>query len=337
MRAAVLESNGRIVCREADRPSPGPGSVLVKVAYCGICGSDIPRVYDNTARYYPIILGHEFSGTIEELGEGVDGIEVGSKAVGVPLIPCMRCDDCRNGNYSACRDYSFIGSRRNGAMAEYVEVPKENIIVLPDGFDLRAAAMIEPATVAYHALLMCGDIKGKDVAVIGCGIIGIFTIILAKVMGAGHVTAIGRGIEGLDAAEIAGADQVITSDGCTDRSFGLVIECSGSDATMHKAIEIAGVRGTVCYIGTPKKEITFTVRQWEQINRKECTVKGSWMSYSGDFPGREWKDIIRMMDDGKIELSRISCYSIESLEKVNDIFEDIHTGITKGRKLLEIR
>ena len=120
MRAIVLHAPGDIRLEERPMPEPGAGAILVRVASVGVCGSDLPRMLVKGAWKMPLITGHEFSGRIERLGEGVEGWEVG-ELVGIsPLLPCNQCSQCLTGNFSRCRDYDYFGSRRDGAYAEYV-------------------------------------------------------------------------------------------------------------------------------------------------------------------------------------------------------------------------
>ena len=128
MKAAVVCANEDVRYQEIEDVSAGPGAVTVRVAASGICGSDVPRVLHNGVHFYPIVLGHEFSGEVAEVGEGVTKVKKGDRVSGVPLLPCMKCEDCQNGNYSLCRHYSFIGSRQQGSNADYVVLPQENVV-----------------------------------------------------------------------------------------------------------------------------------------------------------------------------------------------------------------
>ena len=129
MKAAVVCANEDVQYLDYEEPIPGPGEVKVKVRASGICGSDIPRVLHNGVHFYPIVLGHEFSGDVVEIGEGVTKVKVGDRVSGAPLKPCMKCDDCQNGNFSLCKHYSFIGSREQGSNADYVVIPEQNAVV----------------------------------------------------------------------------------------------------------------------------------------------------------------------------------------------------------------
>lgn len=342
MKALVLESNGHLVYREVPNTIALGNNVLIKVEYCGICGSDIPRVFDNAARSYPMILGHEFSGSIADVGEDVHGLKKGDRVIAAPLIPCMQCDDCKKGNYSLCSSYSFVGSRRMGAMADYVVVPAQNVLKFSEAISYQQAATIEPATVGLHAMYHCKFEQGSNVAVIGCGIIGLDTMQWLKIKGAKKVVAVGRGEYGLNVAEKIGAETVSTKNTSAEdilklypQGFDFVFECSGAEQTMHLAIELVGKKGTVCFVGTPKKDVSFTIKEWEQINRKECFVTGSWMSYSAPFPGKEWSETIVAMEMGRFRNIPERVYAVFPMHEGAKAFQMIREGKSKGRVLLK--
>ncbi len=128
MKAGVVHAKDDIRYEECEKPMPKKGQVLIKVKYTGICGSDVPRVNGDACHFFPNVLGHEFSGVVEAVGEGVTRVAPGDRVAGVPLVPCMECEDCQKGDYSLCRHYRFIGSREFGSFAEYVVVPERNAV-----------------------------------------------------------------------------------------------------------------------------------------------------------------------------------------------------------------
>lgn len=334
MRAVVLEKNKTLVEREVPTPEVGAGMVRIRVAVCGICGSDIPRVFANGARHYPLILGHEFSGVVDALGEGVSDFSIGERVTAAPLLPCGKCAACRSGDYGLCEHYGFLGSRQDGAMAEYVTVPAQNVLRLPKTLPFVQAATIEPATVALHGLWKAGEIKGRTVAVIGCGIIGLYALQWVRLLGASHVTAIGRSERGLGAARELRADKCCGfNDGVTQmHHYDFVVECVGAPETMRMAWQIVERNGTICLIGTPKREVCFSPREWEEINRRECWVTGSWMSYSSPFPGREWQETILRMEDGSLRIVPGMVQRVYPMEKAAEAFDDAREG--GGRRMI---
>lgn len=336
MKAAVLYGNEDIRYEEIEKPKAGKGEVIVRVAMSGICGSDVPRVLYNGAHYYPIILGHEFSGIIDEIGEGVENLSVGQRVSGAPLLPCMKCDDCRKGNFSLCKHYSFIGSREAGSFAEYVKIPAVNAIPFDDSVSFERGALFEPATVSLHGI-MCADYRGGGrVAVIGTGTIGLFAMQWAKIYGAKDVTMFDISDERLEIARNLGADYTVnTSKEQTDERFDCVLECAGQPATTLQAFELAANKATVCFIGTPHKDVTFTPRQWENMNRKEFRLTGSWMSYSAPFPGKEWELTAHFFGNGQLKYHETMVYRKYHLSTAQEAFQEFKTpGAVTGRIML---
>jgi len=298
MKAAVLYAKDDLRYEEYPMPRPGYGEVLVKVKATGICGSDIPRVLGDAAHYYPIVLGHEFSGEVVEIGDGVTTIKTGDRVAGVPLVPCLKCEDCQKGDYSLCKNYTFIGSRIQGSFSDYVKIPERNAVRFGSNVSYEQGAFFEPSTVALHGLNRADYKGGQDVAILGGGTIGLFTAQWAKLFGAKRVFVFDIENERLELAKKLGADVVIntldrnfknTVDELTEgKGFGYVYETAGVDITMKLAFELAGNKAGVCFIGTTDKELVFGPGLFEKMNRKEFSLTGSWMSYSAPFPGREW-------------------------------------------------
>jgi L-iditol 2-dehydrogenase len=148
MQAAVLNQPGDITLEDVPMPTPAPDEALVKVAACGVCGSDLARMLHKGTYRFPLICGHEFSGHVVEVGSDVRDVAVGDLVAVPPMIPCFACEQCQRGRFSLCEDYDYFGSRRDGAYAEFVCVPQSNLFVMPRGLDPRAAAMIDPAAIA---------------------------------------------------------------------------------------------------------------------------------------------------------------------------------------------
>ena len=312
MKAAVVFANDDIRYTDVDEPAVTDGTVKVKVAVSGICGSDLPRVFENGAHSYPIILGHEFSGEVVETGKGVERIKVGDRIAGVPLIPCMTCESCQKGNYSLCSNYSFIGSRRQGSNADFIVIPERNAIALDKSVTFEQGAMFEPSTVALHGLLQNGYRGGGTVAVLGGGTIGIFTLQWANLLGAKKTAVFDISGERLKLAARTGAGETFNTreegflnkamDFTGAKGFDYVFETAGVTDTMKMAFRLAANKANVCFIGTPHKELCFSPAEWENMNRKEFTLTGSWMSYSAPFPGKEWSMTAEYFAAGKLRL-----------------------------------
>jgi L-iditol 2-dehydrogenase len=346
MKAGVLHAREDIRYEDIETPSPKEGEVLIKVKYTGICGSDVPRVNGDAAHYYPIVLGHEFSGVVAEVGKGVTGLKVGDRVAGVPLVPCLKCEDCQRGDYSLCKHYSFIGSRRFGSFAEYVAVPEKNAFKFDDSISFEQGAFFEPVTVALHGLNRLNFRGGKTVAVLGGGTIGLFTMQWAKIFGAKKVVVFDIDNKRLDLAIEMGADDVINTlqDNFREKAaeltggkgFDYVYETAGNTVTMKLAFEMVANKGEVSLIGTPTRELTYSVSEWENLNRKEFILTGSWMSYSAPFPGKEWELTAHYFKTGALKFDDSFIFMKMPLSKIDKAFEMYRTpGAVKGKILLD--
>ncbi|MGN1165759.1 MAG: galactitol-1-phosphate 5-dehydrogenase [Lachnospiraceae bacterium] len=346
MKAGVVHAREDIRFEEIDKPTPSEGQVLIKVKYTGICGSDIPRVNGDACHFYPNVLGHEFSGTVEEVGEGVTSFKTGDRVAGVPLIPCMKCEDCQKGNYSLCKNYSFIGSREFGSFAEYVVVPETNVVKFEDSVSFEQGAFFEPATVALHGLKRVPYEGGKTVAILGGGTVGMFVMQWAKIFGAAEAVVFDIEPARLELGKRLGATAGINTldkdfmeqamELTEGRGFDYVFETAGNTITMKMAFELAANKANICFVGTPTKEITFSVKEWENMNRKEFTMTGSWMSYSAPFPGQEWKAVAHYFKTGDLKFDESFIYKKVPLSQIADAFEWYKTpGTVKGKILID--
>jgi len=346
MKAGVVHAREDIRYEEIDRPVAEPGKVVIKVKYTGICGSDIPRVNGDACHYFPNVLGHEFSGVVEEIGEGVTSVAVGDRVAGVPLVPCMKCEDCQKGNYSLCKHYSFIGSREFGSFAEYVAVPERCAVKFDPEVSFEQGAFFEPTTVALHGLRRVDYKGGKTVAILGGGTIGLLTAQWAKIFGAKSVTVFDIVEERLELAEKLGIHYAVNSSKedfmdrvkeiTEGRGYDYVYETAGNTITMKMAFELAANKAQVCFIGTPTKELTFSVKEWENMNRKEFILTGSWMSYSAPFPGDEWKLAAHYFKTGELKFDESFIFKKIPLSQIADAFELFKTpGTVKGKILID--
>lgn len=346
MKAGVVYAKNDIRYDEIEKPEVKKGTVLIKVKYTGICGSDVPRVNGDACHFFPNVLGHEFSGTVEETGEGVTMLKKGDKVAGVPLVPCMECEDCQRGNYSLCRHYSFIGSREYGSFAEYVVVPEKNAVKFDEAVTFEQGAFFEPATVALHGLLRVNYQGGRTVAVLGGGTIGMFVMQWAKIYGAREVVVFDIAEERLELAKRLGAtagintleenfrEQAVQITG--GKGFDYVYETAGNTITMKMAFDLAANKAQVCFVGTPVKELNFSVSEWENMNRKEFTLTGSWMSYSAPFPGQEWNTVAHYFKTGDLKFDDSFIYKKIPLSEISQAFEMYKIpGQVKGKLLID--
>lgn len=346
MKAGVVYASNDIRYAEIEKPVPGDREVLVKVKYTGICGSDVPRVNGDACHFFPNVLGHEFSGTIAQVGKDVTRVKPGDRVAGIPLVPCMECEDCQRGDYSLCKHYSFIGSRRFGSFAEYVAVPECNVVKFEDSVSFEQGAFFEPATVALHGLERTPYTGGKRVAILGGGTIGMFVMQWAKIFGAKEAVVFDIAPERLELAKRLGATAGINTldqdfmtqamDITGGRGFDYVFETAGNTITMKMAFSLAANKAHVCFVGTPTKDLTFSVEEWENMNRKEFTLTGSWMSYSPPFPGHEWELVAHYFKTGELKFDDSFIFRKLPLSRIPEAFDMYKTpGTVKGKILID--
>lgn len=322
MRAAVLHTPGDIRIDERPKPTAAPGHALVRVASVGVCGSDLPRMLVKGAHKMPLICGHEFSGHIVALGEGIDDFAVGELVAVPPLIACGACAQCLSGQFSRCRDYDYFGSRRDGAYAEFVAVPRSNLLKTPEGVDPRAVAMVDPASIALHAIWKAGGLTvGQRGGVMGCGPIGLFAIQWMRLMGAGEVIAVDVSERKLELAREAGAtgaliagDPAIAEAGCD-----VVIEATGIDATINAALRMTGAGGHVAFIGIPVPDVTMANATYQHFLRQEISLHGSWNSFGAPFPGPQWTTTLQKMGTGELAWEFMISHDLD-LAELPEIF-----------------
>ncbi len=336
MKAALRRGAGRMECVELPVPEPRAGEVLIRVRTVGICGSDINRVVERTDRWDSVVLGHELAGEVAALGPGSDagGLAVGERVTAAPLVPNAASSWSQRGLYSLGDDYGFVGSRAHGAMAEYVAVPRSNVLALPPGLSFELGALIEPVTVCLHPLLRLGNLLGASAIVTGAGAIGLLALQALKAMGARTVIVSDVVEAKLAAARSLGADTTVnpTRGSLRDAAAALpeggadvVFESSGSNPAKKDAIACAKGGGTVLLVGTTPQDVSFEAPLFERITRKELRVVGSWMSYSAPFPGPEWTTGLWLLESGRVRAEGLITHRYP-LERVADAFAMILGG-----------
>jgi (R,R)-butanediol dehydrogenase/meso-butanediol dehydrogenase/diacetyl reductase len=279
VRVGLVTGPRRFELVEMPDPAPGPGSAVVEVGYCGVCGTDV-HGYLSEQPYAAAICGHEYGGTVVAVGPDVGGVAVGDRVVLGTSAACGRCGPCRAGQASWCQSVFLDSIGRgpqapaHGGFAPYVAVPARRLVRLPDGVDDRDAALVEPATVALHALHRTPPRVGDTVAVQGCGPIGLLTIQWALASGAARVVAIEPHDARRNLAERLGAEAVAPGDasGALGAGADVVFECAGVPATVQRAVELVRRGGSVNLVGLASGTSTIDPGSWLV---KEVTVVAS--------------------------------------------------------------
>lgn len=324
MKAWVLEKVNEYKLKETETPTVGEGEVLVKVHACGICGSDIPRAYKNGAHKMPIIIGHEFSGEVADTGERV-GI--------FPLIPCMKCRPCLEKKYEMCRNYNYLGSRCDGGFAEYVSVPKWNLITLPDNVSFEAAAMLEPMAVAVHAMRQVLpkpaeqlEHKPSSIAIYGLGTIGTLLALFLKDAGYTNIFAIGnKDFQkntfvklGFDEEDFCDSRKMDVSEWIKEKTGGdgadVFFECIGKSETYAQVIDLTAPAGSVCLVGNPYSDMALDQATYWKILRNQLKLSGTWNSSFTHEENDDWHYVINRLASGAIKPEALITHKLQMEE-----------------------
>ena len=335
MKAARLHAIGDFRVDDVQKPTPKGKEILVKVGACGICGSDIPRIFTlGTSRQdYPLTIGHEFGGEIVEVGPDADKNLIGKRGAVFPLIPCRECEPCLMGEYCMCEDYDYLGSRNDGGFAEYCLVPSSWHFVESNNekTSFEALAMTEPCTVAQHAVRKGEVTNGQTVAIFGAGPIGIMAARWCKLFGAKPILfdVVDEKIEfGKQHGEtvlnnLKESPKDLIKKYTNGKLADVVIEGTGTGAALGQAIECCKTMGTIVLMGNPGKDTTIKLSQHSQILRKELVIKGIWNSHYSDFPINEWKVTVENIDNGKMVVTDLITHR-SNLDDLPKLCDDIY-------------
>jgi threonine dehydrogenase-like Zn-dependent dehydrogenase len=325
MKALFLDAPGEWAVRDIPPPQMGPGEILLRVRYVGLCGTDLSTFRGKNALVqFPRIPGHEISGTIERAGVDVPAhLRPGANATLLPYKSCGYCPSCRQGRFNTCRLNQTLGVQRDGAMTEWIVVPWENVRASAK-LSLRELCLVEPLTIGAHATAR-GRVNEKDIVlVIGCGTVGLGAIAASAHRGA-TVIALDMDDGKLAVAKRAGATHTIRAEqnegaaGSAVREHilaltggdgpGVVIEAVGTPETFRLAVEIAAFAGRVVYIGFAKEPVSYETR-WFVL--KELDILGSRNATPEDFEA-----VIAMLERGEFPVDE-TIGSVVPLEKAGE-------------------
>ncbi len=317
MKSIVIHAAGDLRVEDQDVEEPGPGEVQIRLATGGVCGSDLH--YYNHGGFgairlkEPMVLGHEVSGTVSALGEGVAGLEMGQLVAISPSRPCRNCRFCDEALYNQCLNMRFYGSAMpfphiQGAFRE-VLVADASQCIPADGLSAGEAAMAEPLAVCLHATRRVGDMLGKRVLVTGCGPIGILSILAARRAGAAEIVATDLSDFTLGIAKASGADQVINmTDGAArmdgyaaDKGyFDVLYECSGAVQALAGGIAALRPRGIIAQLGL-SGDMSLPMMA---ITAKELELKGSFRFHE------EFELAVKLMQGGLIDVKPLITHTV---------------------------
>jgi threonine dehydrogenase-like Zn-dependent dehydrogenase len=314
-RAVYIDEPGRIRVTATEPAAPGPGEALVRVGWAGICGSDRELLAggrpDGFVRY-PLVPGHEWSGTVESVGSAADTDLVGKPVVGEGFRACGRCAACRRGDNNLCEaDYDETGFTRPGAWADYLTLPAHLLHVLPAGSDLRAAAGLEPAACVAAACLKLAPVPGERAAVVGAGMLGLLAVQLLRAGGVAELAVVVRRPDRASLARRCGATTIL-SPGSGLSGFDVVLEAAGTTGAARLAVELAGRGGRGALTGIPSADADPPSPTTLVLNQITVhTVFGA--------SSRAWSHAVRAFASGALDPGLLITHEV-GLDDVSDAF-----------------
>lgn len=347
MKAYVLEGVNQLEYKEIEEPQLSAGYVLVEVQAAGICGSDIPRIFTTGTYHFPTIPGHEFSGKVVKAFDESGTSWIGKRVGIFPLIPCQECDSCQKEQYEMCSNYNYLGSRCDGGFAEYVAVPVWNLIELPECVSFREAAMLEPASVALHAVRRLNLSEVSSVALFGLGTIGIIIAQWLHIFGVKTVIATGHSRQhGAMMQQVTSKDYVyvdtakdntIVSKCVVDEIMDLtdgkgvdaVLDCVANAASLADALSVVKPAGQIVLVGNPKGDVPMDKNTYWKILRKQVRLTGTWNSSFTHFKEDDWNTVLKKCAKGNLHLQELITHSLS--------FDKLYQGLVIMRDKTEYR
>jgi len=331
VRAAVFHGQGKgLSIEEVPTPKPGPGEVLVRVAGCGMCHTDLHYLDHGVATFKPppIILGHEPAGTVAETGEGVADWSEGDRVLIPAILSCGRCRYCRMGRENLCERLQMLGNHVDGAYAEHVVAPASELVALPEEIPLEQASVIADAvSTPYHAVKHRGRVQlGDAVAVVGCGGVGLNVVQCATAAG-GNVIAIDLNDDRLAIARQLGAEETINPEGMerldkhvrrlTRGGVDVAFEAIGSPGTIELAFSLLRKGGRLCLIGYSDRPVSISAAR---LMFFELEIVGSLGCGGGDYP-----EIVELVRQGTLQLDPVVSGTVP-LEEIETGFDRLRRG-----------
>jgi L-iditol 2-dehydrogenase len=326
MKAVVYEGPKILTYKDVADVYPKANEVKLKVRACGICGSDIHGYLGITGRRIPpVIMGHEFSGEVVQLGEGVDNLALGDRVAVYPIDFCGECEMCKKGDNHLCLNKRAFGVLDiDGAFAEYICVPAKVCFKLKDNISYEVGSIMEPLAVAYRAIAHLGDLNGKDVLIVGTGTIGLLALACVKIQNPNKIFVSDLSDTRLEIAKQMGADVVINPSKnnlqeiimseTNNKGLDAVAEAVGVASTVKQGIDVLTFGGSAVWIGISSKIIDV---EMQKIVTKELTVKGSFL-YGFD----EFKKVVNILNEGKMDITPLLSRQI-SLEELPETMKQM--------------
>jgi threonine dehydrogenase-like Zn-dependent dehydrogenase len=298
--ALVVRRPGEVVLEERAIPTPGPGEVLIRPVVVGLCGTDLEIVdgsIDPAYTHYPLVLGHEWSGTVADGQAPADqGPPLGSLVVGEGIVPCGHCQHCRAGQTNLCLTYDELGFTRDGAAAGFLTVQRSLVHQLAPGVGAEDAALAEPASVVYRALAGAGIAPGWRALVVGDGTVALLAVRLLRLWSPAEIVVLGRREGQAVLAAEAGAARFETGSRAAGTGYDLVVEAAGSTDAVLSALAAPRRGGTVVLIGLPPHGATAAVPVDDVVNN-DLIIRGSF-----SYTSAAWREVVTLLNAGLLDL-----------------------------------
>jgi L-iditol 2-dehydrogenase len=335
MRALMYEGPWQMPLRNIEAPVPAPDEVVVAVRAVGICGSDVHGFTGSTGRRTPgIVMGHEFAGSIASTGASVEGVQTGDRVIVQPLMTCGTCEMCMDGRPNVCVNRTLIGMHAHGAYADAVRVPQRQLYRLPDSLTWEQGAMVEPLSVALHAVNRTPMDLMDTVVIVGAGTIGLLTVLAARFKGAGtiivtdmseHRLALAKQLGADLAINIATADPVAAvKDATGGKGADAAIEAVGITPTVQQALAATRIGGNITWIGNSAPEVTLNM---QEVVTREITIRGTYGF------GEEFGRVIAALEQGRIDVQPL-IERVAPLEEGPNLIHDLAKGTLDVAKVV---
>jgi threonine dehydrogenase-like Zn-dependent dehydrogenase len=329
MKALVFHGESDLRFEACPFPTPGPDEALIRMGAVGICGSDVHGYLGKTGRRTPpMVMGHEFAGTIEQVGAAVKGLHLGQPVAVFPYTSCGNCANCREGATASCPDKRMFGVFNvNGGMAEYAAARSDLLIPLPAGAEMTHAALAEPLSVAAHGLEKAGLRPDSRLAIVGAGAIGLMCLVLARQQGVGSIAVLDIAADRLDLARKLGAGKLIQA-GCDEvpaAAADVVIEAVGVENTLAQAVRLSARGGKVIVLGMSQRVIP--LEMYDLVSR-EIQLEGSF-----NYNFIEFQNIVTMLPVLREYLDRVISHVVP-LRRGVEMFSRLAKGEAGMRKVI---
>jgi L-iditol 2-dehydrogenase len=324
MKALVYHGPEDLRWEEIEDVRPGKDEVLIKVKACGICGSDVHGYLGITGRRIPpMAMGHEFAGSIEEVGEEVTTVKVGDRVAPYPVLYCGECEFCKQGKPHICLNKKAYGVLEcNGAMAEYICMPAKLMFKLSDNVSYNVGSMMEPMAVAYRGVNNAGDLSGKKILIVGAGTIGMLVLAIVKMRNPAKVFVSDLSDSRLSVAKEMGADFVInpSKDNLEDiikietngMGVDVALEAVGATPTVQQAMASLKLGGTAVWIGNSAKMVNINM---QEVVTRELKVFGTFL-----YTLEEFGEVVDILNSGKLNVEPMISL-VEPMEKGVELFK----------------